>query len=62
MHTNPVDDATGDFSEWKPDDRSCRCGGDVEYRAWDSSDGGHTDYNYRCVACKRTWWIDGCDS
>lgn len=29
---------------------------------WESSDGGHEDYRYRCKTCGHSWWIDGIDS
>lgn len=34
----------------------------VKYRVWESSDGGHEDYNFRCFTCGHQWWIDGIDS
>lgn len=40
----------------------CKCGSnDVAYRTVDD-DQGHEDYNYRCNACQRNWWVDGIDS
>lgn len=49
---------------WQPSDRRCKCGeqASVLYRAVDSSDGGHTDYQYHCQSCNADWWIDGIDS
>lgn len=32
------------------------------WQAWDSHDGGFTDYKHHCGACGKTWWIDGIDS
>lgn len=57
----------GAYGEWKKCEKTiCRnpsCKSDnVEYREWESSDGGHVDYNYHCNECNKTWWIDGIDS
>lgn len=56
-------------TEWQPtklEDRNfvCRnCGSyDVEYREWESSDGGHEDTHYSCNNCKFEWWVEGTDS
>lgn len=35
---------------------------DLWYREWESSDGGHEDYEYECRHCGKTWWVDGVDS
>jgi len=35
---------------------------DVEFREWESDDGGHEDTLYRCDACNRMWWIEGADA
>jgi len=37
------------------------CGAVVQYRVWESNDGGYEDYQFRC-ANGHTWWIDGIDS
>lgn len=49
--------------EWLPAKSKCRhCKtGDVEYKDWESSDGGHTDIHYQCKSCKKDWWIEGAD-
>lgn len=54
-------------TDWtKVDDQMpCRhCGtvGRIERRLWESDDGGHEDVKYRCLACERTWWVDGPDA
>lgn len=74
-HTRQYADSDGDFSAWKVSSEPCRtlvpsdstggvlreCGGLVQYRCWESSDGAFEDYQYRC-AHGHTWWIDGIDS
>lgn len=57
-------DSEGDFRNWNPSQTPCRhCSSPhVQYRVWESSDGGYEDYQYRCAECQRTWWIDGIDS
>lgn len=57
-------DDEGDFEEWVPSTFRCRhqdCDATVKVRAWDSSDGAYTDYQYRCEN-GHVWWIDGIDS
>lgn len=55
-------------SEFKPvppeSDLKCsKCGNTrIEFSVWESYDGGHEDYNYRCLGCGRNWWVDGVDS
>jgi len=56
-------------TDWKPvkdeDPKfNCRyCGEfEVEYREWESSDGGHEDTCYQCTACKQVWWVEGSDA
>lgn len=62
-HTRPMSDSEGDFAEWEASAAPCRkCGGHVEGRVWESSDGAYEDYQYRCVDCRYTWWVDGIDS
>lgn len=57
--------------EWKLEDdttsyhftcRKCNTSGHVEWREWESSDGGHEDYHYRCNFCNGSWWVEGIDS
>lgn len=57
-------DSEGDFKAWQQTPTPCRyCGSTlVQYRAWESSDGGYEDYQYKCPECQRVWWIDGIDS
>lgn len=63
MHTAKVSDSDGEFNEWHDSDRPHgNCGGAVKWRSWESSDGGHEDYQYRCEKCGAKWWVDGCDS
>ena len=33
----------------------------VVCREWESSDGAHTDHQYKCKSCGYMWWIDGPD-
>jgi DNA-directed RNA polymerase subunit M/transcription elongation factor TFIIS len=56
-------------SPWKPTkavnpDFKCReCGSyEVEYSEWESSDGAYEDLHYRCLNCKRDWWVEGADA
>jgi len=64
MHTKPMRDSDGKFSEWKMCySTKCNCGSeDVQCRLWESNCGGYTDSEYKCNKCKRIWWIDGSDS
>lgn len=50
--------------EWKPATQECQCGDgeQLEYRVVESSCGGYEDYQYRCKACGKTFWVDGVDS
>ena len=55
------------FSGWEDvkDDIPCRyCQNpkEIEYRIWDSSCGGYTDYYYHCKSCNEYWWIEGADA
>lgn len=40
----------------------CERAGRVEVSVWESDDGAYEDYNYRCVLCGHSWWVDGIDS
>ncbi len=64
MHDKPVSESDGRSGPWHATDRPCpNCQErKTEYRSWESSDGGHVDWKYRCAACGHSWWIDGCDS
>jgi hypothetical protein len=42
--------------------RFCKAVGTIELSVWESSDGGHEDYHYRCTECEKDWWIDGIDA
>jgi RecJ-like exonuclease len=42
--------------------RKCAVAGQIEYREWESSCGGHEDYHYRCRACGADWWCEGADA
>ena len=63
MHTKPMKDSAGTFSNWKKSSMWCsKCGGESSYRTWSSYCGGYIDYQYKCQSCKHVWWIDGIDS
>jgi len=64
MHTAPMKDSDGQFSEWTKADCACRfCNGtEVCYAAWESSCGGYEDYKFGCAECGKTWWVDGPDA
>ena len=64
MHIKPMKDNEGQFGSWKKSEAPCvRCGHlSVEYRSWDSSCGGYTDYKCRCTNCGKTWWEEGPDA
>ncbi|WP_375599374.1 hypothetical protein [Devosia sp. Naph2] len=53
-----------DVEKGSPDcDCPAKCGSaDIEVREWESSDGGHTDYHYRCKGCGKDWWAEGADA
>jgi len=65
MHTQPMKDSDGDFSDWEPCHatvcRKCKSR-NVKYKEWDSSCGGYTDYKYCCQECGYSWWVDGPDA
>ena len=64
-HTTPMADNQGEFSEFKvyPEIACRNCGVHaVSMREWESSCGGWEDYQYRCNACGKMWWVDGIDS
>ena len=62
-HTRQMHDSEGTFTPWEAEATPCReCGGHVEYRLWESSDGGWEDFQFRCLDCGRVWWVDGIDS
>ena len=44
--------------------RQCpKCGScSVKFRTHESSCGGYEDDEFKCQACKHTWWVDGIDS
>jgi len=52
-------------SEWQDEDpmMTChRCGtAKLQWRLWESADGGHEDIHYRCRNCGEEWWVDGPD-
>lgn len=52
--------------EWKPalGEKCYGCGDPdhIDYRIWESSDGGFEDTQYKCVTCGLTWWVDGPDA
>ena len=65
MHTQPMSDNEGKFSEWQTcrDRRCSNCkSAKVRYRRWESFCGGYTDYQYCCLKCGHTWWIEGADA
>jgi DNA-directed RNA polymerase subunit M/transcription elongation factor TFIIS len=68
VHSGPMADSEGEFSDWKPtkaENPAFKCrecsSDDVHYRAWDSSDGAYEDYQYHCHGCGRRWWVEGDD-
>lgn len=57
----------GEYGEWKNETNEAvkcpKCGcGSIMWREWESSDGGHEDYQFRCTYCQHTWWVDGPDA
>lgn len=50
--------------DWSRARRCGRCGSAlaIRWRIWYSHDGAYEDSQYECLACGRTWWIDGIDS
>lgn len=65
MHTKPMAESEGNFSDMKPcEGKKCpKCGKEeIFYKVWESSCGGHEDYKFTCRACGHSWWIDGIDS
>jgi hypothetical protein len=65
MHTAPMRDSDGTFSEWQRSDvycRKCEAGPKVRFRIWESHCGGYTDLQYECTACEGRWWVEGPDA
>jgi hypothetical protein len=65
MHTKPMHDSEGKFSEAADEMRHCKkCGKQTNHECneWDSSCGGYTDYRFTCLDCGTQHWVDGCDS
>lgn len=66
MPTKPMSESEGTFDgEWKLSDRPCpHCGvqGQLYYRVWESSCGGHEDEKNECRACGKTRWVEGADA
>ena len=58
----------GEFTtDWESQQMLERCAGcDAEgwiwVRKWESDCGGFEDYQFRCFACGKTWWVEGPDS
>lgn len=50
--------------EWMPATQECECGDGeaLEYRVVESADWAYEDYQYRCKACGKTFWVDGPDA
>jgi DNA-directed RNA polymerase subunit M/transcription elongation factor TFIIS len=46
-----------------PNFKCHKCGdrSHLETRTWDSYDEAHTDYQYRCLKCGSSWWVEGSD-
>lgn len=65
MHTKPMRDNEGVFSEWEPAPtvacRKCKKHS-VQVSQWESNDGGYEDYKFQCTDCKYIWWVEGIDS
>lgn len=66
MHTGPMSELDGDFSEPEKEKYVChKCGQkSATCKVWESSCGGYEDYKYECQNkdCKHSWWVDGIDS
>jgi len=63
MHTKPMSESEGELSTEKPLDRPCpKCGGQLVYQSWSSSDGGYVDDKTSCKSCSYVHWVDGIDS
>ncbi len=64
MHTGPMPESAGTFSDGKMTDKPCgKCGEKkVRMKFWDSSCGGYTDLKFTCDGCGHVWWVDGPDS
>lgn len=66
MHTQPMPESAGDFSDEKKTDRVCpKCHEmNVTVKTWESSCGGYEDYKYSChtAGCGHSWWVEGIDS
>ena len=46
------------YTEWKDetDGSKCRkCGGDIKWQLWESSDGGYEAVHYQCKSCDYLW-------
>lgn len=64
-HAAPMADADGVFGDWQPSAEKPRCdcpAPQLHERVWDSRCGGWTDYQYRCMVCHHSFWIEGIDS
>lgn len=64
MHTAPMPDSAGTFSEPEAVHYECRACHQktAECQQWDSSCGGYTDYKFTCRSCGHSWWVEGSDS
>lgn len=64
IHTKPMSESQGEFTEEAKGTQPCRkCGGmNVQRRVWESSCGGYEDYKYICKDCGYVRWVDGPDS
>lgn len=64
MHSEPMAETEGTFSDRKDAGIPCRkCKAKtVVVETWDSNCGGYTDWKYTCLHCKHVWWVDGIDS
>lgn len=65
MHTEPMKESDGVFTDTKTEVRFCNhCQKSTTFSVatWDSSCGGYTDWKYTCEVCGRGWWEEGIDS
>lgn len=64
MHTKPMEDSEGTFSEPECIDTSCpKCEEKTLYKqVWESNCGSYEDIRVKCRNCPYVEWIEGLDS
>jgi uncharacterized protein with PIN domain len=49
-------------ADWQPEHsdviRCPDCGGKVEFKDWEDSDGKYVATHYRCNDCRTNWWTE----